>query len=81
MGSPVILAVIGKNKRESVRVALDTWQGHNLIDVRVVVPLAEHAAQLTPTGKGVSLNVASLPQLREALADAEAKARELGWLQ
>lgn len=81
MADPVILALLPKNARETVRVSLDHYRGHNLLDLRVVVPLAQHAAQLTPTGKGVSVNVALIPQLREALAAAESRARELGWLQ
>ena len=43
-------------------------------------PSAAHTGAMTPTGKGISVNVAMLPSLRAALADAEAKARELGWL-
>jgi hypothetical protein len=81
MGEPVILALLTKNARETVRISLDTWRGHNLLDVRVVVPLAAHVAHLTPTGKGISVNVAMIPQLREALAAAEERARALGWLQ
>lgn len=80
MSRPLTIATLVKNKRESVRVALDQWQGHDLIDIRVVVPLAAHTANLAPTGKGVSLNVALIPELRQALADAEIEARRLGWL-
>lgn len=79
MSKPFVLACLPKNKRESVRIALDQWQGHNLIDVRVVLRLTEHAAQLTPTGKGISLQAAMIPDLIRALTTAEAKARELGW--
>ena len=38
-GKPLIIATLTKNARESVRVALDEFRGHNLLDVRVVVPL------------------------------------------
>ena len=79
-GKPLIIATLTKNARESVRVALDEFRGHNLLDLRVVVPLAAHAATLTPTGKGISVNVAMIPSLRAALADAEARAIVLGWL-
>lgn len=79
-GKPLIIATLTKNARESVRVALDEFRGHNLLDVRVVVPLTAHAATLTPTGKGISVNVAMIPSLRAALADAEARAVTLGWL-
>lgn len=79
-GRPLIVAMLAKNARESVRVALDEFRGHNLLDIRVVVPLAAHAAIMAPTAKGVSINVALIPDLRAALADAEAQAIKLGWL-
>ncbi len=80
MSKALIVATFPKNQRETVRVALDQYQGHNLIDVRVMVPLAAHAAALTVTAKGISMNVALLPELRRALDDAEAQARKLGWV-
>ena len=79
-GKPIIVATLTKNARESVRVALDEFRGHNLLDVRVMVPVASHTGAMAPTGKGISVNVAMLPSLRAALADAEAQAVALGWL-
>lgn len=80
MSSPVIIASFPKNARETLRVSLDTYRDTNLLDVRVAIPLTGHTGTLCPTAKGVSVNVALIPQLRAALADAEAKAREMGWL-
>lgn len=81
MASPVaVVAMLDKNARERCRVALDEFKGSRLIDLRVCVPLAAHSDALTPTKSGVALNVALIPELRAALADAEAKAIELGWL-
>jgi hypothetical protein len=81
MGKPVsIIATLRKNQRESVRVALDQWHGHNLLDLRLVVPLAEHASTLTPTAKGLSVSVDLIADLRAALDRAETEARALGWL-
>lgn len=81
MGKPVVeIARFAKNRNETLRIALDEWQGHRLLDVRVLVPLASHTDALTPTGKGVSINVALIPDLRAALDQAEAQARELGWI-
>lgn len=80
MGKPLVIATFAKNRKETLRVALDQYQGHNLLDVRAMVQLADHADTLTPTAKGVSLNVALIPELRAALAEAETKAREMGWL-
>ena len=75
---PITIAILAKNTRERVRVALDEYQGHRLIDVRIVARLTEAADVWTPTKKGVALNVAHLPELARAFAEAEAKARALG---
>lgn len=81
MSGPVsVIGTVQKNKRETLRVALDEYKGVQLIDVRVCVELTVSSGLLTPTGKGVSVNVALLPELRRLLTDAEAKARELGWI-
>ena len=76
--SPVIIASLNKNRTERLRIALDSWQGHELLDIRVTTQLSEGTDLWSPTKKGVSINVAMLPALRQALADAETKARELG---
>lgn len=80
MSKPLIIASFDKNRREKLRVALDQWQGHNLLDLRVTAEIDGASGVQAPTKKGVSLNVALLPELRQALADAEAQARLLGWL-
>ncbi len=81
MSTPRVLATFPKNTREFVRVALDHYRGHDLIDLRICVPLAEHASALTPTKTGVSLRVGLLPQLIEALRAAEVEARAQGVLE
>jgi len=80
MSAPVIIAELEKNRRERVRVALDQWQGHNLLDLRVTTQLTEGTDAWMATKKGVSVNVVMLPDLLAALVKAEAKARELGWI-
>ncbi len=80
MSQPTVIAVLPKNRRESLRIALDQYQGSNLVDLRVVVELSETSGLATPTRKGVALRVEMLPDLIEALGKAEAKARELGLL-
>ncbi len=80
MTQPTVIAVLPKNRRESLRIALDQYQGANLVDLRVVVELSESSGLATPTRKGVALRVEMLPALIEALGKAEAKARELGLL-
>lgn len=81
MSKPIEIAAFAKNRRETLRVALDTYQGTNLVDLRVLAPLVGHATDLIPTKKGVSVSVGLLPRLREALQAAEHKAREMGWLE
>lgn len=80
MSRPTIIATLVKNSRERVRVALDEFQGHQLLDIRVVTQLTEATETWVPTKKGISINVTMLAALREALAEAETKARELGLL-
>lgn len=80
MTLPTVIAVLPKNRRESLRIALDQYQGSNLVDLRVVVELSETGGLATPTRKGVALRVEMLSDLIEALGKAEAKARELGLL-
>ncbi|MEP6968406.1 MAG: PC4/YdbC family ssDNA-binding protein [Pseudomonadota bacterium] len=80
MTAPLIVANLRKDSRERVRVALDQWQGHDLLDIRVTAQLTEATDVWCPTKKGLSVNVAMIPALRLALADAEAQARKLGLL-
>lgn len=78
MTAPTVIAVLAKNSRERVRIALDEWQGHQLVDIRVLTQLSDSSDIWTPTKKGVSINVSHLGALATALAAAETKARELG---
>jgi Transcriptional Coactivator p15 (PC4) len=80
MTSPVVISIIAKNNRESVRIALDEFRGLNLIDIRVVAKLDDPSGGLVPTKKGVSLKIERLPELVAALQAAEAEARERGLL-
>ena len=75
-----VIGELRKNSRERVRVALDHWQGHNLLDIRVTAQLSKGTDIWTGTKKGVSVNVALIPALREALEAAEAQARATGLL-
>lgn len=73
---PVTVAAIPKGDGE-VRVTLDEFKGCLTIDVRLFEPFSAAQVQM-PTRKGVTLGLGKLPDLARALADAEAKARELG---
>jgi hypothetical protein len=76
-----VIATLDKNSRERVRVALDTYRDTRLIDLRIVVDLSGSSGIDAPTKKGISLRVEFLPELRRALAEAEARAREMGWIE
>ena len=78
MTGPIITGDLVKNRREHLRVALDSYQGHDLIDIRVTAQLNDATDAWMPTKKGVSVNIALLPGLIAALQSAEARARELG---
>jgi len=80
MSDTIIIRSLDKNSREKLRVALDDYRGVRLLDLRVTVEMTASSGIQAPTKKGVSCNVAMLPELRQALADAEAMARSLGWL-
>jgi hypothetical protein len=70
-----VIANIPKNSREELRISLDEYKGHKLLHLRAWV-----AESNTPTKSGFGIQMALIPKLRVALADAEAKAREMGWL-
>jgi hypothetical protein len=78
---PVIVARLTKNRREQLRIALDRYQGIDLIDLRVTVNLTETSSVQTPTKKGLSLQIGQLPGLIEALQAAQARAVELGLIE
>ena len=73
---PLTVASIAKGEAE-VRVTLDEFKGHLTVDVRLFERFSA-AAVMMPTKRGVTLGLAKLPDLACALADAEAKAREMG---
>ena len=75
-----VIASLEKNRRERLRVALDRYQGVDLIDLRITVDLSASSGVQSPTKKGVALRIEQLPALRAALAEAEATARAMGLL-
>lgn len=74
MSKAVVIAEFTKNRRENCRVALDNYQGVDLIDLRVTVQLSESSGIWTPTKKGLSLRVEQLPELIAALQAAHQRA-------
>lgn len=81
MSEPLFLATIPKNSREDCRVALDEYQGHTLIDVRLWADFAAGpVASRCATKKGVALDVSRLPALIDALEAARTEAERRGLL-
>jgi hypothetical protein len=80
LDEPVIISKFWKNRRrrESVWTSLGDYEGHCLINVRVYCTGADGIDR--PTSKGIAMGIRKLPELARALAKAEAKAIELGFL-
>jgi len=64
-----------RQRRDAIVVSLSTYEGHNLIGVRMHTTSQD--GKMLPTAKGVSMMVARLPELAKAVELALAKAREL----
>jgi len=77
MTDATIIATIRKNASESVVVSLAEFKGYHLVDARVH-SVFNPGDDPKPTKKGVALRVEKLPELIEALKDAEAEARRRG---
>jgi hypothetical protein len=73
-----IITEIEKNKSEIIRVELSEFSGFDLIGMRVYVSRA--GVDPVPTRKGITCNVALIPELKKALAEAEQAAIEAGLL-
>ena len=77
---PVKVAEFWKNRRgESVRVSLQNYEGHDLVDVRQC--FTDRTGRTQATKKGVSISIRRLPELAAAINSALTKARELGLLE
>ena len=80
MTETLIVARIEKNRLEEVVIALETFRGVDLIDIRVHADFSGADPERRPTKKGVALKVEKLPQLIAALQNAEVEARRRGLL-
>ena len=70
------IAIIPKNKREDIRVSLSKFEQMDLLNIRVFVDYDDGTRG--PSKKGISVRVAQLPAIIEALQKAEAEARNRG---
>src|SRR3954471_16194323 len=77
---PAPTAVIRKNSAEEIRVGLSEYNGHDLINIRVWADPRNGGRDRIPTKAGIACNVRLLPELIEALREAEAQARAGGLL-
>lgn len=76
------IATIVKNSREEVRVALDSFSGHQLIDLRIYADFKTGSVECRgPTKKGISLKIERLPDLISALEMARKEAIGRGLLE
>jgi hypothetical protein len=76
LDEPVIVHQFWKNRRhDAVVVSLSTFEGRNLVDVRMH---SMKEGRLVPTPKGVAMVVLRLPDLAKAINKALKQARELG---
>jgi hypothetical protein len=74
---PIVVAKFWRtrHRNEIVQIELSTYEGHNLISVRVFRTGADGIDR--PTTKGLALSVGKLKELSRALIKAEAMALEL----
>lgn len=73
---PVVVATFQKNSRELVRVALQTFKGHDLVSVRAFVE--DGNGGMKPTKAGIALRAELLPVLYDAIGKAMIAARSGG---
>ena len=74
------LATIRKNAVEEIRIELTQFNGHDLLNVRVWTDPRNGGSERIPTRAGIACRVALLPEIIEALQQAEAEARARGLL-
>jgi len=72
------IAEFTKNSRETVRVRLQEFKGHKLLQLRSWAKTKDGTE--IPTKSGIALQVSLIGDLRDALDKAELAAREMGWL-
>ena len=69
-----------RNALEEIRVGLSEFNGHDVLNIRIWAEPRNGGAERIPTKAGICCNVRLLPELIEALRQAEAAARKAGLL-
>ncbi|MBI4595119.1 MAG: transcriptional coactivator p15/PC4 family protein [Candidatus Tectomicrobia bacterium] len=73
------IASFTKNSSEEVRITLEEFKGHKLLDLRVWYE--DDNGEKKPTKKGISISTTLFPELKAALEKAEAVLREKGLIE
>ena len=76
--TPILIAELPKNRRETLRISLDEYQGHQLLSLRIWY--RDDAGELRPGNKGLAVRVDQAPALADAMLAAVEKAKEEGRL-
>ena len=63
------VAAIRKGDGAEIRVAIDTYKGRRVVDIRLWFQPAG-SAEYVPSRKGVTFDTDKLPELSQAMADA-----------
>lgn len=74
----ILIGECQKNQRELLRVTLENFNGHDLINLRVWFQAAD--GDRKPGTKGLSLNVRMIPELLRLLQRASDEATKIGAL-
>jgi hypothetical protein len=79
IAEPIVIAQFWKNRKgDFIRVSLQTWEQHNICDVRQFFTARDGRVQATK--RGVAIAVRKIPELLAAIIKAHRKAIELGLL-
>jgi Transcriptional Coactivator p15 (PC4) len=77
LAEPVVVDQWWANRRhDAIVTTLQSYMGHNLVDIRKHAMTREGV--LKPTAKGIAVNVTRLHDLAKAISKAIKKATELG---
>ncbi len=71
-----VIAAFAKNSTEEVRITLEEFKGHKLLDLRVWYE--DDKGEKKPTKKGISISASLFPELKTALEKAEVVLKEKG---
>ena len=75
-----VVKTFSKNKFQEIRVGVTEYQGNDLIDIRTWTT-RPNSDEMSPTAKGVSINVKLYPELKEAVLALEKELKSNGLLE